>query len=51
MTAFKIWAVKLYLDQAVHECRLRIAITQRVVINHKIQTNKVGDTDVRFAQL
>lgn len=41
--------IKQYMD--VQEFELHIAVTWGVVINQKIQTNKVRDTDKRFPQL
>lgn len=43
-----VW-IKQYMD--VQEFELHITVTWGVVINQKIQTNKVRDTDKRFPQL
>lgn len=42
-----VW-IKQYMD--VQEFELHITVTWGVVINQKIQTNKVRDTDKRFPQ-
>lgn len=41
--------IKQYMN--VQEFELLMAVTWRVVINQKHQTNKVRDTDKRFPQL
>lgn len=41
--------IKQYMD--VQDFELHIAVTWGVVINQKIQTSKVMDTDKRFPQI
>lgn len=49
------YCVKLFVQikqyMTVQEFELLMAVTWRVVINQKHQTNKVRDTDKRFPQL